>query len=396
MRLKSYFAPSVDTAIQRARRELGDEALLLNSRPAPKEAAHLGAFEVVFGLAETPEPDPAASATRDLDAQLAQASSRQILEDLVAVRDELHRMKAAVARSSAFSLSAASLVREPELAALFWSLLDADFPPDLAQEIVANASRTVNRDSSGRLPVGQLQMSIRQQIEQRIQVHTELGAGRRAGTRVIAFVGPPGAGKTSALVKLAVSHGLKTRRPMQVLSLDSVRIGASEQLRTYSMILGVGFTSCDTTQSLHLAVEEHKSKDWIWIDTPGLSTKDQDAGQELAAFLASHQEIDVHLVLSAAMRTADLTRAVERYAKFRPSKLLFTHLDETDSYGALFSVPLEAAKPVSFLSLGQRIPEDLEPAAVERLLSLVMQRVWAQVPQPGWFLPQAGRAAAGL
>ncbi len=380
MRLKSYFASSVEAAIQQARRELGDEALLLNSRPANKEALHLGAFEVVFGVAETAAAEP----PKLPPGALNEASSRQILNDLMALKDELARMRGVVARSGAFSISAGSLLREPELAALFWAMLEADLPPEQAQELVAMAERRAMRDAAGRLNVGQLQGAIRQQIEERILVAPELGNAGPGHRKRIAFVGPPGAGKTSALVKLAASHGLRSRRPMQLLSLDTVRIGAGEQLRTYAVILGVGFTSCDSIQSLGQALDEHRQKDWIWIDTPGLSRRDRDGREELAALLASRPEIDVHLVLSAAMRTADLLDAVERHAVFRPSKLLFTHLDETESYGPLFSIPSIAGKPLSFLSAGQGIPEDIESASVERVLSLVMQRIWAQAPQQAW------------
>lgn len=401
MRLKSYFAPSVDAALERARRELGGDALLLNSGPAPKEAQHLGAYEVVFAVADAaaapseapglaaPAPAPAANAP-------AETTSRRLADDLDRLRTEVGRMRAAVARSGALAISAAALLREPEVAALFWALVESDLPPEQSQELAAAAVRRTGRDASGQLSLSRLQGALKYEVETRLRVAPDLPPPHRGINRVVAVVGPPGAGKTSALVKLAMSHGLKSRKPMQLLSLDAIRIGSSEQLRAYAAILGVGFASCDSAQALAIHMEEHRQKDWLWIDTPGLGAGDQDLHQELAAFFQARPQIDVHLVLSAAMRTADLMQAVDRYSAFRPAKLLFTHLDETESYGALFSIPLAAGAPVSFLSAGQRIPEDLEAASVDRLLALVMQRIWSQAPPSGWYLPQAGRAAAGL
>lgn len=394
MRVKTYYTSTVDVAMQRARRDLGENALLLNSRPAGAESRHLGAYEVTFGVTDGEAEEPVSATAGQADP--AGGRLNGVVQDLGRLCEEVERVKAAIARSGAFSIATASLVREPELAGLYWSLIEADFTAEDAQELVSAAARQQVRDTSGRLAVARLQSALREEIQKRIRVAPSLpAASHRSQTKVIALIGPPGAGKTTALVKLAVSMGLSSRRPMQFLSHDVFRVGASEQLRTYALILGVGFQSCDSLQALDQSMAEHRHKDWIWIDTPGLSPRDAEAGRELAAFLAAHPEIDVHLVLSAAMRTADLIHAAERYSAFRPDKLLLTHLDETESHGALFTIPLHLQKPLSFLSSGQRIPEDLEAATVEGVLSLVMQRIWSQQPRPEWLRTPAGRAVAG-
>ena len=94
-------------------------------------------------------------------------------------------------------------------------------------------------------------------------------------------------------------------------------------------------------------------------------------GADLARFLASHPEIDTHLVLPASMKPSDLARTIDRYKFFQPAKLLFTRLDETDRYGALVSESARRSLPISFLSTGQQIPDDLEPATQARLVELV-------------------------
>ena len=117
---------------------------------------------------------------------------------------------------------------------------------------------------------------------------------------------------------------------------------------------------------------EFRPKDLILIDTPGLCRSEMEACQELAKFLAAHPGVDTHLVLPASMRAADLCRVAEQYAVFEPRKLLFTRLDETETFGPILSCIVRMGRPVSFFRFGQRIPEDLAPATSELLLDLVL------------------------
>lgn len=185
---------------------------------------------------------------------------------------------------------------------------------------------------------------------------------------------PAGAGKTTALVKLATRYGLTARRAMHLVSTDVYRIGAAEQLRLYASILGVGFQTIETPLGLAQALEEQRRKDLIFIDTPGWAHRDIPEIFELANYIANDPDIDVHLVLPASNRACDIARMVDRYAIFQPSKLIFTRLDETDRYGPLLNQSHRTGKPLSFLCSGEQIPEDIEPAAAERIADLLMAR----------------------
>ncbi len=189
---------------------------------------------------------------------------------------------------------------------------------------------------------------------------------------MVALVGPPGAGKTSALVKLAVQYGLSVRKRVQILTTDTYRIGAAEELRSYAAILGIGCQVLETADALTQALVEFRGKDLILIDTAGLCRVEMETAQDLARVLAQHPDIDTHLVPSASMRAADLRRVSEQYSVFQPSKLLFTRLDETETFGPILGRGISMGKPVSFFSRGQRIPEDLEPATRDLILDLIL------------------------
>jgi flagellar biosynthesis protein FlhF len=379
MRLMSYFAATVEAAVSQAGRELGDEALLVSSRKASPEARHLGEYEVVFAA---PERLPAAeTAARPAEAPAPERWDR-VAREVSDLRRQIERTATTLTRAAALAVGGPH--SGPGFAEAVAELVAAEVSADLAQEIAEGARRRclAERPASGGRAAGKLappvdpgriRAALAAEIAERVEVDATLG--RPGGARrVVALAGPPGTGKTSMLVKLAASYGLAARRPAQILSLDTVRIAAAEQLRVLAGILGIGFQVLETGHALAQALEEHRTKDLILIDTPGLGPKDLDNALDLALSVATHPEMDTHLVLTATMKTADLMRAVDRFEIFRPAKLIFTRLDETEAYGSVLSVAARTAKPVSFLATGQRVPEDLEPASRERIVDLLLGR----------------------
>jgi flagellar biosynthesis protein FlhF len=370
MHIKSYFAQTVAAAVEQARNELGPEALIMNTREAPPEAAHLGKYEVVFGAERSGgarnEPSPersAAPAWREL--------LRNEVQDLRRQMDELRKSRSAERPEVELPAGAS------DLHAL---LLEREIDGELAGVIVRSLQKRAGAMRAGPQPVGrsaatydpaQLWGLLPAELESRLAVDAGLPLDREPPCAV-ALVGPPGAGKTTTLVKLALAYGLQARRPVQLLSLDTLRIGAAEQLRSYAAILGVGFQVLETTRALDQALEEHRHKGLVLIDTAGYSGAGLADAVELARHLAGHQRIETHLVLPASMKAADLTRALENFEMFRPSKLLFTRLDETRSYGSMYCASVRSGVPISFLTNGQSVPEDIEPATKGKLIDLIL------------------------
>jgi flagellar biosynthesis protein FlhF len=361
LRLKSYFSGTVEAAIELARKELGEDALLVNARLSTPETRSLGTFEVVFGIAEAAPELPSPAVPQAPPPQL-----RHLVTDVADLRREIERM-AQMMRDSRLTHQAAAPYPATD-SETYADLLRGELDPVLAAQVAGGT-----------------------QLDTLYEVDATLG--RPGGSRaVVAVVGPPGAGKTTTLVKLAARYGLASRRPSQVITADVHRISAADQLRCLASILGIGCDVVETPVALAQALEEHRGKDFVFIDTPGLGSADMNDGADLARFLGSHPEIDVHLVLPASMRAADLARVIERYQIFRPGKLLFTRLDETETFGVLVTEAARRSLPISFLATGQQIPDDLEPATKQRLTALLLAGPGELMQRPGELI-QKGAAA---
>ena len=370
MRIKSYFARTVEDAVDAARQELGPDAMLVNTQRAAPESRHLGDYEVVFAL-QTPSVETAGVAE---EGSAAWPAGERISAEVAELKKELEHMRRAISRSGYNGAKPGELA--PDQAGILAILASSEMPPDLARAVIEAAQL---RLTALGMPLGRdaaaqrtsLEKAVVEEMEARFAVEPLLGRSQ-APPRIVAMLGPAGAGKTTSLVKLAVNYGLACRRPALLVSMDTFRVGAAEQLRSYAAILGVGFHLADTVTALAQTIEEHRGKDLIFVDTPGLGFGEMDQCPGLDRFLATRGDIDTHLVLPASMKPADLERQIESFELFRPNRLLFTKLDETASFGPLFAAAASSSKPLSFFATGQRIPEDIEAASRTRLVELVL------------------------
>lgn len=372
MTLKSYFAGTVEAAMRLASLEMGEDAMLVHSKKAGPEARHLGEYEVVFAAgAEAAAPAvPAASPPATAAIAGSPRETPGLASEVALIRKQLERMAETVSKSS--SLMTGRFLAQPQLASIFAALTDAEVEPELALDIT-------RRLMMRRKELAQDEESaLRSELESRIHVAGGVaGAGTGqvwTGQKMVALVGPSGTGKTTTVAKLAVTYGLKARRPVQLLSMDNYRIAASEQLRSLAAILGVGFQAPETAGALAQAIEENRNKDLILIDTPGYGACDAERARDLAGFIGAHPQIETHLVLSCSTKAADLSRVVNWFEIFRPSRLVFTRVDETQTFGAILNESARKGLPVSFLCTGPLVPDDLEPASKERVIDLILNR----------------------
>jgi flagellar biosynthesis protein FlhF len=397
--MKSYFASSFQLAMEQARRELGPDAVLISDRPAPPEARHLGEFEAVFATDAPPATAPATGARPSAQPVAPSPSRPEASAVSDSILSELRDLRRQFQSWRQVSLNNTDhprwILSDPELNEIYSLLLQTDVDRELALKIVSNVQ--TRRDRGEAMRPADIWSTVEDEIGSLFDADPTPGEAAENGPMMLALVGPPGAGKTATIAKLAVRYGLALRKPGVLISVDNLRVGASEQLRWYASLLGMGFHVVETGRALAQAIEEYRNKGAILIDTPGLSFNDLKGGSDIADYLARNHDIRKHLVLPASMRATEMKRYSIAYDIFRPSHLIFTRLDETAALGPILGETVRSGRPISFLGTGQRVPEDLEPGAKATLICELCRtlkrqaRVW---PYPSVVSPVLASAAA--
>ena len=197
--------------------------------------------------------------------------------------------------------------------------------------------------------------------------------GDAAGGRKVMLLGPTGVGKTTTIAKLAAIKALWEHKKVLLLTSDTYRIAAVEQLKTYAKILGVPIEIIFDINTIPNVVAEHDNAEIILLDTAGRSQRDK-KNMELFENLYNAFTPDAfHLVLAANMKYKDMLDVVEHIPNIPISHLLFTKLDETVSYGSIFNIQQVMGCPVSFLTVGQNVPKDIETATGTRIAEFLMK-----------------------
>ena len=214
---------------------------------------------------------------------------------------------------------------------------------------------------------------LRERMEEGLPV-SRPSVSRQYGQKIMMLVGPTGVGKTTTIAKLA---GLARQRDEHqktvLITLDTYRVAAVEQLRVFAKILKIPLEVAVSQQDFLECLGRHHEADLILIDTAGRSPKDRAGHEELIAMTRGSFKIETHLVLAAPVAETVQMETIRRYQSLPIHNIIMTKLDETSSYGSMYNLLSHAGFPVSYLSAGQRVPEDLEAATRQRLVELVLE-----------------------
>ena len=332
----------------------------------------------------TPKPAPRLVATRVEPAPTNSGAHAALEEELAAIR----RLVGQVLQSSRRAEVRAARTLEPQtgpavstgpLFDLYLRLVDNQVRTELADELVSSvrdqlsgaelADAVTVRDAMLRA----LTRAIAVVGDPRPPARAE--HGRPA---VVALVGPTGVGKTTTVAKLAATYKLRHGRKVGLVTADTYRIAAVEQLRTYADIVGLPLKVALSPQDMEAAVEALSDCEVVLIDTAGRSQHDASRIGELREFLDAARPECTHLVLSLAAAESVILAAAERFGALAPGRLILTKLDETVDFGVLANIAARVKLPLSYVTTGQEVPDHIEPASAERLARLVLdgQSAW--------------------
>jgi flagellar biosynthesis protein FlhF len=190
--------------------------------------------------------------------------------------------------------------------------------------------------------------------------------------RIVAFVGPPGVGKTTTIAKLAAFHALEMKKRVALITLDNHRIGGIEQLKIFARVIGIPIEVASDNKELKKCLKKLKNRDIILIDSAGISQRDEHRFNELKKIFNKMRNIEIQLLLDATTKENDLVNILEKFKAISISRLIFTKLDESTAYGNIFNQLLKGKIPISYFANGQQVPGDIEIASPEKLADLIM------------------------
>ncbi len=249
---------------------------------------------------------------------------------------------------------------------LYQHLLFQKVQKELAQKITKSTRELITGESSIPLPEA-LNIGIKELI------HTSSGLNVATGPAVVALVGPTGVGKTTTIAKLAANFHLKENKNVALITVDTYRIAAIQQLKIYANYIGIPLEIALTPTEMSQLVSKHSNYDLILIDTPGRSQKDSMKIQELKTLLEAAQPTEVHVLLSITTELSVLWDVIKGFAPLEPNRLMFTKLDESSCFGNILNLTSSLKKPISYLTIGQDVPDDIELATTEQITEYLLR-----------------------
>ncbi len=394
MEIKSYRAKTLHQALQLVRAELGPDAAVIETkqvRPSWKRA-FLGRRQIEvtasrdvtvarrFGAAESADTaSPLASTPRNeepayvaeraaSDLSPVQGTSlhgrfREDLDSAALIVD----FAAADATAERPGISGHQL---PEAVfRVFAELVDAEVPEAVAREMIAHV-RGAN-DAHAINDGGLLRQRLRRYVEDELNISGPIRV-TPGSRRVVALVGPTGVGKTTTIAKLAANFRLRDRHKVGLITVDTYRIAAVEQLRTYADIIDLPMEVVSTPREMREAVCRLSHLDLILMDTAGRSPRDELKLQELKSMLSEAAADEVHLVLSATAGAHALDKTARHFADVGTTALILTKLDEAMGLGNLLPLLRGCDLPLSYVTNGQNVPDDIQPANREKLAAATL------------------------
>ncbi|MDQ1329550.1 MAG: Flagellar biosynthesis protein FlhF [Candidatus Poribacteria bacterium] len=207
-------------------------------------------------------------------------------------------------------------------------------------------------------------------MEQKINVSKGLDTSKK----VTILIGPTGVGKTTTLAKLAAQYQFHKNKNVGLITIDAYRIAAIDQLKTYAQIMSIPLKVALTPEQLWKCIDEYDGMDLVLVDTPGRSHLNKKDIRTIEEFLEAAQPADTHLLISASTKDIDAYTVVETFAPEYVQKFLFTKLDETTSFGSIMNVCAKLKKPISYLTMGQNVPDDIRLADIDFLVDLFVTK----------------------
>ena len=383
MIIKKYTAKTEDDAVNAAKKDLGNGIVIMNVKSVKPSGLFRffksNQVEVTVALEE--EKEKIAASPKEKVASVPEEEPRTSLRNSTEVKhpvDEIGRKLDSLQSLLEKQIQTKSEDEKPKeeekeevfvqqkeedknarfMKLLHNTMVDNEVSEEYASQIMDGLEKNLNNNTT----IEHLLSSVYQKTILKFGQPQGISKAQN-NPKVVFFIGPTGVGKTTTIAKIASRFCVEEKAKVALLTTDTYRIAAAEQLRTYANILEVPLQVIYTVEELKSAVEDFRSYDYILVDTTGHSHKNEEQKQAMFEFvhgLGEDIEQEIYLVLSATTKYNDMITIADTYSKNLDFKLIFTKLDETSCYGNLLNIRLRTGAQMSYVTCGQNVPYDIE------------------------------------
>lgn len=388
MKVKRYIGDTAQDALQKVKIDLGREAIILNTRKIRRKG--------IMGLFMKPLVEVVATVDSEANKPTINHPKKQQKEEnnfnINATQEfNNHFIKTLGAINSINDSNIKSEVTEIKdmLSKVYDSISYNQIENMLSDEVKEYMIKLDQNDVDGVI-IEDIKKAIVERLSNEEQKNSELvrneiynilleympsnlnNTSVKHYKKVIVFVGPTGVGKTTTLAKLAANITLNEKKKVGLVTSDTYRIAAVDQLKTYCEIIGVPLSIVYSPNEFSSIIQNYEDKDVILVDTAGRSHKDKYQLMELKSLLNTEIQYEIYLVLSATSKYSDCIDIVNSYSFLKDYKILFTKLDETSSYGVVLNISNYAKKPLCYFTTGQSVPDDIELADNSKIIKCIL------------------------
>ncbi|WP_430509378.1 flagellar biosynthesis protein FlhF [Gottfriedia solisilvae] len=392
MRVKKIIAPTMAEAMKKVTEELGQNAVILNSRVI-QEGGVFGFFakkkiELIAAL----DQNQAAPKTTTQKEQPKTVTFQSQIDDLVPLikeeenvipkkekpkedlehdnlLKEMKQLKSMITKMSNDQSGDEAL--HPLVEDLKTKLMDQDILEELTEEFISEIKPRMAL-LSNQVSKEQINEWLKSSIMTKIN-DLEFGH-KHDDIRYVNVVGPTGVGKTTTLAKIAAEAVLKYRKKVAFITTDTYRIAAIDQLKTYATILGVPIEVCYNLEDFKHAKDKFEGYDLVLIDTSGRNFRDEKYVTELKKII-DFNELETYLVLALTSKYKDMKKIYEQFHSVPINKVIFSKVDETESYGSMLNFMVEKQVGVAYLTNGQNVPDDIMEGSPNKVYSILAKEV---------------------
>ena len=402
MKLKTYTAESYTEALKKVKEEVGDDAVIVSSKEIKKKTlTSPGLYEIIVAIEESniKPRKPMSDKKHVEEVMLKLSNAAKEISSTLTPKKEIKNNTSLTPQNNEEIIELKKEIAKISdtlkfLQASMWEIVnknELDLPPEFSEIYALSRASGMNEkhlDEIMKLTIKYMPLKMRKNSETikryfytllkkmiPIRVEREVIPPHK---KIMMFVGPTGVGKTTTIAKLAARYAYKLskRHKVGIITLDTYRIGAVEQLMTYAKMMRLPIETVVDPSDFSLALNSLRHNEYILIDTVGSSQHDKEKIEKLSQFLKvdTFAEININLVLSAVTKYEDLMDIYKNFSILPIDTIIFTKLDETKTYGNIFSLLLETKKPISYFSIGQEVPDDLIESNADYLLKGILNK----------------------